>query len=168
MYRNQQPYRVQYGTEIQSMPDLVVRPTLKFIQTAYIAVLVLILAGFVAQHFYRPEWPKWVPLTLAVLLVWVLVRHLRRMSHKLTIGVEKLTYEEGLLGKSTRTIQLAKVQDVRVDQSIFDRMFGVGRLGVETAGGSSHLTMAPIDRPHQIADEITNRSEKAMGAKPGV
>ena len=150
------------------MSDLVVRPTLKFIQTAYIAVVVLILAAFVVQHYYRPDWPKWVPLTLAVLLLWVLARHIRRMSHKLTIGVEKLTYEEGLLGKSTRTIQLAKVQDVRVDQSLFDRMLGVGRLSMETAGGSSRLTMAPIDRPHQIADEITNRSEKAMAARPAL
>ncbi len=150
------------------MSDLVVRPTLKFIQAAYIASLMILVAGFVAQHYYWPTWPKWTPFLLAVLLIWALVRHLRRMSHKLTIGVEKLTYEEGLLGKSTRTIQLAKVQDVRVDQSLFDRMFGVGRLSVETAGGSSHLTMAPIDRPHQIADEITNRSEKAAGAKPGV
>ena len=150
------------------MSDIVVRPTLKFIQTAYIAVLVLVLAGFVAQHYYLPTWPKWTPLVLAVLWLWVLIRHSRRLALKLTIGVEKLTYEEGLLGKSTRTIQLAKVQDVRVDQSVFDRMFGVGRLSVETAGGSSRLTMAPIDRPHEIADEITNRSEKAMGAKPGV
>ncbi|HTP89080.1 MAG TPA: PH domain-containing protein [Bryobacteraceae bacterium] len=150
------------------MADLVVRPTLKFIQTAYIAVLVIVLAGFVAQHYYLPKWPLWTPLVLAALLVWVFTRHLRRMAVKLTIGTEKLTYEEGLLGKSTRTIQLAKVQDVRVDQSLFDRMFGVGRLSVETAGGSSRLTMAPIDRPHQIADEITNRSEQAMAAKPGV
>jgi uncharacterized membrane protein YdbT with pleckstrin-like domain len=150
------------------MPDLVVRPTLKFIQAAYIAALVLVLAGFVAQHYYRPTWPKWTPLILAVLLLWAFARHLRRMAHKLTIGAEKLTCEEGLLGKSTRTIQLAKVQDVRVDQSLLDRMFGVGRLSVETAGGSSRLTMAPIDRPHQIADEITNRSEKAMSAKPGL
>ncbi len=150
------------------MEDLVVRPTLKFIQAAYIAVLVILAAGFLARYYYEPKWPLWTPLALAVLLLWVFTRHVRRMSHKLTISVEKLIYEEGLLGKSTRTIQLAKVQDVRVDQSLFDRMFGVGRLSMETAGGSSRLTMAPIDRPHQIADEITNRSEKAMAAKPGL
>jgi uncharacterized membrane protein YdbT with pleckstrin-like domain len=168
MYRNRPPYRVQYGTEIESMADLVVRPTLKFIQTAYIAVFVILMAGFITKHYYEPTWPAWTPLILAVLLLWVFARHLQRMAHKLTIGAEKMIYEEGLLGKSTRTIQLAKVQDVRVDQSVLDRMFGVGRLSVETAGGSSRLTMAPIDNPHQIADEITNRSEKAMASRPGL
>jgi uncharacterized membrane protein YdbT with pleckstrin-like domain len=148
------------------MPDLVVRPTLKFIQAAYIAVIVLVLAAFVAQHYYRPAWPAWTPLILAILLLWVIVRHVHQMARKLTIGAEKLTYEEGLLGKSTRAIQLAKVQDVRVDQSLFDRLFGVGRVSMETAGGSSRLTMAAIDRPQHIADEITNRSEKAMAARP--
>jgi uncharacterized membrane protein YdbT with pleckstrin-like domain len=150
------------------MPDLVVRPTLKFIHAAYLAVFVLVVAGFVAQHYYRPAWPKWTPLVLAVLLLWVFVRHVRRMARKLTIGAEKLVYEEGLLGKSTRTIQLAKVQDVRVDQSLFDRLFGVGRVSMETAGGSSRLTMASIDRPHHIAGEITNRSEQAAASRPGV
>jgi putative membrane protein len=150
------------------MPDLVVRPTLKFIQAAYIAVLVLVLAGFVARYSYRPAWPLWTPLVLAVLLLWVFTHHLRQMAHKLTVGVEKLVYEEGLLGKSTRTIPLAKVQDIRVDQSLLDRLFGVGRVSMETAGGSSRLTIAHIDRPREIADEINNRSEKAASARPGV
>jgi len=150
------------------MPDLVVRPTLKFIQAAYIAVLVIVIAAFVAKYYYEPTWPLWTPLILLLLVLWVVSRHLRRIAYKLTIGTEKLTYEEGLLGKSTRTIQLAKVQDVRVDQGVLDRLFGVGRLSMETAGGSSRLSMAPIDDPHKIADEITNRSEKAMAARPGV
>jgi uncharacterized membrane protein YdbT with pleckstrin-like domain len=150
------------------MPDLVVRPTLKFIKAAYIAALVLLIAGFVAQYSCEPAWPKWTPLVLAVLLLWAASRHLRRMARKLTIGADKLVYEEGLLGKSTRTIPLAKVQDIRVDQSLLDRMFGVGRVSMETAGGSSRLTMAPIDRPHLIADEIHNRSDQATAARPGV
>jgi len=150
------------------MTDVVVRPTLKFINAAYIAVTVLIVAAIILQHYYKPTWPLWLPLVLAVLLVWVITRHLKRMSRKLTISTEKLIYEEGLLGKSTRTIQLAKVQDVRVDQSVIDRVFSVGSVAVETAGGSSRLVMAPIDGPHRVADEITNRSEQAMSAKPGV
>jgi uncharacterized membrane protein YdbT with pleckstrin-like domain len=150
------------------MSDLVVRPTLKFIHAAYIAILVLILAGFVARYYYVPAWPKWTPLIVAVLLLWVFVRQLRRMARKLTIGVEKLIYEEGLLGKSTRTIPLAKVQDVRVDQSLFDRLFGVGRVSMETAGGSSRLTIAAIDSPRQIADEIDSRQQQAMAGRSGV
>ena len=150
------------------MSDVVVRPTLKFINAAYIVVIVLILAAFVLQHFYEPTWPLWLPLVLVVLLLWVITRHFKRMTRKLTIGAERLVYEEGLLGKSTRTIPLAKVQDVRVDQSLVDRVFGVGSVSMETAGGSSRLVMTPIDRPHQIAGEITNRSEQAAGARPGI
>ena len=150
------------------MSDIVVRPTLKFINAAYIAVIVLILAAFVLQHYYEPKWPLWLPLVLAVLFLWIISRHLKRMSRRLTISVERLVYEEGLLGKSTRTIPLAKVQDVRVDQSLLDRLFGVGSVSMETAGGSSRLVMRPNDRPHQIADEINTRSEQAMSATPAM
>ena len=43
------------------MADLVVRPTLKFIQIAYIAVFVILIAGFIGQHYYEPTWPAWTP-----------------------------------------------------------------------------------------------------------
>jgi uncharacterized membrane protein YdbT with pleckstrin-like domain len=67
---------------------------------------------------------------------------------------DKVQYEVGLLSKTTRNIQLSKIQDVRVDQSLGQRMLSVGDIALETSGETSRLEMDNIDRPQSIADEI--------------
>ena len=44
----------------------------------------------------------------------------------MTMVGDKLRYEVGMLSKATRTIQLSKVQDVTVRQSLPQRIAGVG------------------------------------------
>jgi uncharacterized membrane protein YdbT with pleckstrin-like domain len=90
---------------------------------------------------------------------------------KVTITGDKLRYESGLLSKTTRNIQLSKVQDVRVDQSLGQRMMGVGDLSIETSGESSRLEVDNIDQPQAVADEIIAASQEhgstqAGGGKP--
>jgi uncharacterized membrane protein YdbT with pleckstrin-like domain len=85
---------------------------------------------------------------------------------KATITGDRLRYETGFTSKSTRTIQLSKVQDVRVDQTLMQRMFHVGNISIETAGEASRLTLVHIDNPQPLADEIMNRSHNAT-TSPG-
>jgi membrane protein YdbS with pleckstrin-like domain len=83
---------------------------------------------------------------------------LQRQTVKLTIAGDKLRYETGLASKSMRIIQLPKVQDVRVIQSFWQRMFGVGDVSIETAGENSRLVVENLDRPRQLAEQITDAS----------
>ncbi|HTM11325.1 MAG TPA: PH domain-containing protein, partial [Bryobacteraceae bacterium] len=70
----------------------------------------------------------------ALAALYLAVRHIRRRLVKLTILDDRLRYEAGLLSKTTRTMELAKVQDVRVDQTVGQRMLNIGHLSLETAG----------------------------------
>lgn len=147
------------------MADIVVRPTMKFIKAGYAVAIVLIVAGSALWYMMHPD-PVWVPAILLLLLLWPLSRQMRRQMTKVTISSDKLRYELGLLAKTTRTIQLAKVQDVRVDQTLMQRIFGVGNLSIETAGEASRLTIRHIDLPQAIADEIMARAQHGPGV-PG-
>ena len=140
------------------MADIVVRPTMKFIKTAYVGMAVLIIAGAALWYSTQRD-PVWVPALFLVLLLWPLSRHIRRQMTKVTITPDKLRYELGLLAKTTRTIQLVKIQDVRVDQTLWQRIFGVGSISIETAGEASRLTLRHIDLPQAIADEIMARAQ---------
>src|SRR5438105_3863082 len=126
------------------MADIVVRPSMKFIKAGYAVVIVLIVAGFVLWYMMRPDL-VWVASILLLLLFWPLSHHIRRQATKVTISGDKLRYELGLLSKTTRTIQLSKIQDVRVDQSLRQRIFGIGSISIETAGEASRLTLHNID-----------------------
>ena len=83
---------------------------------------------------------------------------------KTTISGDRLRYEAGTFSKSTRTIQLSKLQDVRVDQNLMQRMFSVGNLSLETSGEASRLTIENVDNPQSVADELLNRSQHGTAA----
>ena len=154
------------------MADVVVRPTTKFIKAGYVAVLLLTVAAFLGYRQYMqgqedPMLRPWAPAVILVLLLWPFSRQMRRLASKLTISTDKLRYETGFLAKSTRTIQVSKIQDIRVDQTFGQRIFGVGSLSIETAGEASRLTIHHIDRAQAVADEIMERSQKTTpGSNP--
>ena len=137
---------------------------MKFIRLGYLVVILLIIGAAVAQYQFKDslqQVPQWViPGVVALLLIWPALRHWEQRFTKMTMVGDKLRYETGMLSKATRTIQLSKVQDVTVRQSLAQRMGGVGDLSIETAGESSRLTFPNIDRPQVVADKIIDESHK--------
>ena len=136
-----------------AVSEVIVRPTMKFIRAGYAVAIAVELA---ALALFLTTWKDayWLPLAALVVLLWPAARHLRRSATRAVIEGDRLRYETGLLSKSTRTIQLSKVQDVRVDQSLGDRILGVGNLSVETAGETSRLTIPNVDEPQRVADQL--------------
>lgn len=146
--------------------DIRIRPTLKFIKLGYGAAAAFVVAAACVWLIWLPEYP-WLPAAALLLLLWPAARHLRRSFTTVTITGDKLRYETGFLSKSTRTIQLTKVQDVRVDQTLGQRIFGVGSLSIETAGETSRLTVVDIDGPQEVADGIVEAAQSAQGKGTG-
>ena len=145
------------------MADVVIRPSMKFIKAGYLLTFLVIVAGIVLTYQHLQEdWPKWVPWLWTVLILWPIKRHIQRQSIKLTISGDKLRYETGIGSKSTRIILLSKVQDVRVIQSMGQRMLGVGDISIETAGENSRLVVENLDQPQHLAEQITDASGHAM------
>lgn len=94
-----------------------------------------------------------------LLMLWPAIRAIERRLTRITVTGERLRYESGFFSKSTRTIQLPKIQDVRVDQGLLQRMWNVGNLSIETAGETSRLTIDNVDSPQELADELLNRAQ---------
>jgi uncharacterized membrane protein YdbT with pleckstrin-like domain len=108
----------------------------------------------------------WALVLPAVLLIFVVVRHIGKLMVKLEVFSDHLRYESGLVSKTTRSEQLLKVQDVRVDQTIWQRMAGLGDLSYETAGGNSRIVIHSIDNPQRAADHILELAKKAPHNEP--
>lgn len=144
------------------MADIVIRPSMKFIKAGYVCALLLVGAAVVAEYRYvvnrYPEFFPYLPIATLLVLLWPIKRHLQRQTIKLTMAGDKLRYETGLTSKSMRIIQLPKVQDVRVLQSFRQRIFGVGDISIETAGENSRLVVENLDRPRELAEQITDAS----------
>jgi membrane protein YdbS with pleckstrin-like domain len=145
------------------------RTSVKIIKFGYL--LCILLAIGIAVYLlsiHNEDQRMWALLLIPALgLIILAVRHMRRRLIKLTILDDRLRYEAGVLSKSTRTMELTKIQDVRVDQTLGQRMLDIGNLSLETAGESSRIVMRSIDNPHAAADRILELSRAHRTNPPG-
>ena len=132
------------------------RASTKFIRLGYVLCLVMAVGlGVFLKTIGPPDVNYWglmiIPIFLAIL---VMIRHIKRRLMKLEVIGDRLRFESGFLSKTTRTVELVKVQDVRVDQTFGQRLVGLGDISFETAGESSRVVMRSIDNPQLAADHI--------------
>ena len=102
----------------------------------------------------------WLLVIPAVIVVWTFIRQVRLRYTKLSVLPGKVRYETGLFSRSIRTMDLAKIQDVRVDQTLLDRLLSLGTISIETAGETSRLEMAGVEEPQQVADYILDSKRR--------
>ena len=136
-----------------------IRPSTKLIRFGYLCWL-LVAAAILLLNYYEPAISLWMLITPGIGFVWTVAKHMQLRLTVLKIEGDKLRYEKGLLSKTTRTIQIAKIQDVLVEQSIGQRILRTGDLSIETAGETSRLTIPNIDRPQEIADSLLAKAHE--------
>lgn len=134
-----------------------VRPTLLFVKLGYAAavigaILLTILLNMV--KFVDIPWYISLPTALGLLLIPA-YKHLRRNMIRYTLTDSKIETDYGLIARTTRNIPLAKIQDVTVSASIWQRLLGFGDVVVDNAselGGTTVLHN--INTPRHYADLI--------------
>lgn len=91
----------------------------------------------------------------------IVVALVRRNSTELAVTNRRVIAKSGLIARSTIEMNLAKVESVRVEQTVMGRLFGFGSIIVTGTGA----TMDPI---RFIADPIAFRQaiQKATDALP--
>jgi len=138
------------------MADMIIHPTQKWVRLAYTVWFLIAFAVIFLWNNYLPEKSLWPPAgaIAALWVLWPLRLQIRRRFIKLMIEGDKLRFESGIFSRTTRTLQLAKIQDVTVRQRLGQRLMGLGDLSIETAGETSRLTMCDIDHPQEVADQI--------------
>ncbi|MGH3024568.1 MAG: PH domain-containing protein [Gaiellaceae bacterium] len=73
-------------------------------------------------------------LALAVVVVTLAWGLLETIRWKYTITNRRVFVRHGLITVNEQTARLERVQDLLLRQSLFDRLFGVGTLEIDTAG----------------------------------
>lgn len=141
------------------MNEIQIRPTVKFVRAG---ALLLFFVAVVAWGSWISvsEIPLWIPIAATALLVWPLIKWIPNRMNVTTITADRLHAESGVFSKATRTLMLARVQDVGVTQSMGQRIVGVGDIWIETAGISSRVVLSNVDAPQRVADALLDAVQK--------
>lgn len=83
-------------------------------------------------------------------VMWLVSR-----AESLTVTNRRLIYRKGLLSKSTSEVLHHHVRNIQITQSFFERLMGVGKLGVSSAGQADfEIVFKGIRDPQRVKETI--------------
>lgn len=132
-----------------------------------IAALVLGTAagGALVARGIIPAWASFSGPVLAVLLGALAIGYEilwhQRFIYELT--PDTLNIDSGVLFKREREIPLRRIQNVDIKRSLFQRVLGIARVNIETAGGGSteaSLQFVSVQEARRIQEEIQTRKRR--------
>jgi uncharacterized membrane protein YdbT with pleckstrin-like domain len=115
-------------------------------------MLLLIIAVALAVVIFLPEnstelWPIRLVIGVAALgaaIVWFGLPFLKWRTTTYELTNRRLRLREGILSRTGRDFPLNRISDVSYRQGLVDRMFGCGRLIVESPGEQGELVLSEI------------------------
>ena len=94
--------------------------------------------------------------TVMSLLIW----YLKIKSTKVSVTNNDILVERGLLRKNRKELAIAKVRTVEVDQDFIDRIFGVGKIKVFTAGDLPEIEVEGLPDPNKIREFVKQNQQR--------
>lgn len=143
------------------MSPIVIQPSKK--PLVALAVVEGLLLAILAAMVFLTEIPLWTVLVPVVLLSSIpyALLALRMAGSQLTIGEHQISQRTGLLAKQERAFDLSKIQDVRSEQSFWQRLMGIGTVIIQTASHDGGIRMDGVDEPQVVVKKILEAQRRA-------
>ncbi|MGZ3274287.1 MAG: PH domain-containing protein [Caulobacteraceae bacterium] len=152
--------------------ELTIRPSQVINYGAYLsaALQMAVCAGLFAV--LRRYWPMLSPVILAIPLVAILglatLTWLKTATTSYHFAKNRMTWRTGVLSRAAESLELYRVADVTMRQSLFQRLFGVGRIVIRSADANHReVVMEGVPAPDRFRDWLTDavqatRRERGM------
>lgn len=89
-------------------------------------------------------------LGILILLWW----YLQCKSTKLSVLDNEVLFEKGLLSKERSEVNISGIRTIKVKQSFFNRIFGVGTVEIYTAGDNPEFIAHGLPDPNKVRELI--------------
>jgi uncharacterized membrane protein YdbT with pleckstrin-like domain len=123
--------------------------------------IVLAVLSKVSQQFTNMPWMVWVGIGMIVvgMLCWLIWWGAPHRWIKLTITNKRTIRQEGIVVRKTSEVLHNHIRNVKIEQSVLERLFGVGSISIDTAGGEGpdemvEIEMKNVARPYRVKEII--------------
>lgn len=129
------------------------------------ATVLIVGAVGAALAFIAASWPSWVSWAAIALGVVLLLAYPVRffidwITSHFVVTTDRLIHREGWFAKRSMEIPLENINDVRFNQSVFERLIKAGDLTIESAGEFGQQNFTDIRDPEQVQKVIYETSEQ--------
>lgn len=126
---------------------------------------VFVLALLKGQQYFSPENLRVVQVVIVAVFVYLIaVVVYRRYSWAYKIDNVTIESREGLIARKVRSIRIQDLRNINVNQSLMDRIMGVGDVEFSSAGGSGiEVVFRGVEKPL----EVKALAQRLQGKSPG-
>ena len=125
-----------------------------------VALLALVAYWFSETRFLTGMW-RYTAYALALVAVVLLIqRWIRCRVTEIAVTDRRVIYKKGLIRRRTNEMNMDKVESVKIDQSIFGRMFDFGNVTI-LGTGEGFNTLRTIASPIELRNSITGNDVRA-------
>lgn len=126
--------------------------------------VVFILALWNGDQYFSAMNLRVVYVVIAAVFVYLIVVVIyRRFSWAYTIDSETIESREGLIARKVKSIRVQDLRNINVNQSLWQRIVGVGDVEFSSAGGSGiEVVFRGVNRPL----EVKQLAQRMQGHQP--
>jgi uncharacterized membrane protein YdbT with pleckstrin-like domain len=130
-----------------------------FAKSAGVGFVAVVVAVVVLLQDW--DWAK-IPAALFLLFTvgWILQRYVSWVSTHFVLTSDRVIYRSGIIAKRGIEIPLERINTIFFHQRIFERMFGLGDLEIESASKDGAQKFDDIKNPGRVQNEIYQQMEQ--------
>ncbi|MDF2966266.1 MAG: hypothetical protein K0Q93_44 [Nocardioidaceae bacterium] len=128
------------------------------------AVVLIVLAaigGFLTAILGDSSAERWVVLAIWVaialgMIVWSVAPFVRWLTTEYTVTTKRVISTSGVFSRTGRAIPLHRVNDVRFEKGLLDRLQGCGTLVISDASEQSGMRLRDVPRIEWVHRQLTD------------
>ncbi len=93
-------------------------------------------------------------------LLWVAARYARWATTNFVVTTDRLIVRQGVVSKRGKEIPLGRLNDVAVNQTLFERLIGAGDITIESGGERGQQVFSDIPKPFRVQNVIYREIER--------
>jgi len=131
----------------------------------FLMPFLFILAIYKGNQYFSLENLRVVYVVIVAVFVYLIaVVIYRRYSWAYTIDGETIESREGVIARKVKSIRVRDLRNINVNQTLFQRIVGVGDVEFSSAGGSGiEVTFRGVNDPLQVKQMAQRMQSKSPG-----